>query len=191
MRVQHELLEIDLNALRFETDETAALIDELGGVHLDPDDIDELTRSTDGWVTALQLASLSLRGHDDPAELMGHISGRHRGIAEFLTQNVLDVCEPEMLEFLLATSVTDQICGELAAVLAEVERGHAVLEQAEERDLFLTRVDEEASGSAITTSCPTTRSSQARACNCRRRGRTSCCNAPPEPRRPRHARGPR
>ena len=143
LRVQHELLEIDSTALRFNNDETADLVTELGGVPVDREDIDHLTRATDGWVAALQLASLSLRGHDDPAELIGHISGRHRGIAEFLTQNVLDMLEPEMLEFLLATSVTERITGGLASLLAGVERGHAMLEEAEERDLFLTRVDEE------------------------------------------------
>ncbi|HEY5858560.1 MAG TPA: protein kinase [Aldersonia sp.] len=143
MRVQHELVEIDATALRFDPDETAALLAELGGVQLDREDIDELTRSTDGWVAALQLASLSLRGHGDPAELIGHISGRHRGIAEFLTQNVLDMLEPEMLDFLLTTSITERTCAELAALLAGVERGGALLEEAEERDLFLTRLDEE------------------------------------------------
>ena len=48
-----------------------------------------------------------------------------------------------MLDFLMATSLTERISGDLACALAGVGHGQALLEQAEEGDLFLRRLDEE------------------------------------------------
>ncbi|QSE89820.1 protein kinase [Rhodococcus pseudokoreensis] len=143
MRVRDELVEIDYTALRFDDNEARSFLVDLGGLDLDIEDVTDLRDSTDGWVAALQLAYLSLRGRDDPAELIGHLSGRHHAIGEFLAENVLDTLEPEILDFLLTTSVTERISGSLAAALAQVPRGQALLEVVEERDLFLRRVDED------------------------------------------------
>ncbi|MFF2108512.1 protein kinase domain-containing protein [Rhodococcus koreensis] len=143
MRVRDELVEIDYTTLRFDEQEARSLLVDLGGLELEREEVADLRDSTDGWVAALQLAYLSLRGRDDPAELIGHLSGRHHAIGEFLAENVLDTLEPEILDFLLATSVTERISGSLAAALAHVPRGQALLEVVEERDLFLRRVDED------------------------------------------------
>ncbi|MFE5705407.1 protein kinase [Rhodococcus koreensis] len=143
MRVRGELTEIDSVALRFNTTESRSFLVDIGGLPLDARDVADLTDSTDGWVAALQLASLSLRGSDDPTELISHMSGRHHAIAEFLADNVLDTLEPPVLEFLLATSITERICGSLASALTGTSTGQAVLEQIEERDLFLSRIDED------------------------------------------------
>ncbi|MFC7448178.1 protein kinase domain-containing protein [Rhodococcus daqingensis] len=143
MRVRDELVEIGSGALRFDTQESRVFLVDLGGLELDDDDVRNLTESTGGWVAAMQLASLSLRESENPAELIENISGRHHAIGEFLAENVLDTVDPEILDFLLATSVTDRICGSLASVLAGVSRGQALLEAIEERDLFLDRMDDD------------------------------------------------
>ena len=64
-------------------------------------------------------------------------------IGEFLAENVLDTLEPELTEFLLATSITERTCGGLASALAEVTRGQAMLEDIERRGLFLQRIDDD------------------------------------------------
>jgi serine/threonine-protein kinase PknK len=143
MRMQNELLEIDATALRFDVAESRNFLVDLGGLDLDHADVEELTAKTDGWVAALQLASLSLRGRDDPVRLIGTMTGRHHAISEFLVENVLDTLEPSMLDFLLATSITERISGDLATTLTGVPDGQAMLEQVEERDLFLRRIDEQ------------------------------------------------
>jgi ATP/maltotriose-dependent transcriptional regulator MalT len=143
MRMQDELLEIDATALRFDVAESENFLVDLSGLDLDHSDVEELTAKTDGWVAALQLASLSLRGHDDPVRLIGTMTGRHHAISEFLVENVLDTLEPSMLDFLLATSITERICAELASDLAGVPDGQAMLEHVEERDLFLRRIDDQ------------------------------------------------
>ncbi|MEE2031897.1 protein kinase domain-containing protein [Rhodococcus chondri] len=143
MRVRDELVEIDSTALRFDVDESDAFLRDIGGLGLNSEEVENLTQVTEGWAAALQLASLSLRDADNPADLIGHLSGRHHAIGEFLADNVLHTLEPEMYEFLLLTSIPDEISGGLASALTGNPRAQAMLEEAENRDLFLRHADDE------------------------------------------------
>ena len=141
--MRRQLTEIDAATLRFDLDETRAFLVELNGLRLDGDDVARLSEGTDGWVAALQLVSLSLRDCADPAALIRGFSGRHHSVGEYLAENVLDALPAEILEFLLATSVCDRLCGDLAGALADRADGQAMLEELERRDLFLRPLDAE------------------------------------------------
>lgn len=145
MEVQGELVEIDSSLLKFDAAETRALLVDQCGLDLTTADVAELEESTDGWAAALQLASLSLRDHSDPAALIQHLSGRHKAIGEYLASNVLDSLEPALLDFLLSTCITKQVCSGLATALTGNRRSQSVLEEIEKRDLFLRRTDTEGS----------------------------------------------
>jgi ATP/maltotriose-dependent transcriptional regulator MalT len=143
LRIADELVEIDSDALRFDIDEARSLLNDVDELQLSESDVEALTTSTEGWVAALQLAALALRGGGDTNALVSGLSGATEMIGEFLAENVLDTLEPEMSEFLLATSITERTCGGLASTLAEVPRGQAMLEEIERRGLFLQRCDED------------------------------------------------
>ena len=59
LRAQGELVEIDLEGLRFSREETAEFIRQTQGMELDEKDVEYLYRSTEGWVAGLQLSTLS------------------------------------------------------------------------------------------------------------------------------------
>ena len=120
LRIQDELVEIDCESMRFDDSEARSFLNDVGGLQLSGSDVDALTASTDGWAAALQLAALSLRGGGDANSLIGRLSGASDVIGEFLAENVVDTLEPEMREFLLATSITERTCGGLASALAGV-----------------------------------------------------------------------
>jgi serine/threonine-protein kinase PknK len=143
LRVRDELIEIDSDALRFDVDEAASLLNNVGGLQLSRSDVVAMTTSTDGWAAALQLAALSLRGGSDASSLVGRLSGASDVIHEFLAENVLDTLEPELREFLLVTSITERTCGGLASVLAGVPNGQAMMEEVDQRALFLRRTDDD------------------------------------------------
>jgi serine/threonine-protein kinase/serine/threonine-protein kinase PknK len=145
MEVRGELIEIDSSVLKFDVAESQALLVDQCGLDLTAANVAELEGSTDGWAAALQLASLSLRGQSDPAALIQTLSGRHQAIGEYLAANVLDSLEPDLLDFLLATCMTKQICHGLATALTGNRRSQSLLEVIEERDLFLRRTDTEGS----------------------------------------------
>jgi serine/threonine-protein kinase PknK len=145
LRIHDELIEIDCTAMRFDVEESRAFLVDIGHLDISPSDVAALTTSTDGWAAALQLAALSLRGNEDAASLLERMSGHDavvgEVVGEFLTENVLDTLEPQLLEFLLLTSITERTCGALAGALAGVPRGQAMLEDVERRGLFLHRVE--------------------------------------------------
>jgi serine/threonine-protein kinase PknK len=143
LRVQGELVEIDASVLKFDVAESWALLVDQCGLDLTAADVAELEESTDGWAAALQLASLSLRDHADPAALIEHLSGRDEALGEYLASNVLDSLEPDLLDFLLSTCIPKQICSGLATALTDNRRSRSVLEEIEKRDLFLRRTDAE------------------------------------------------
>jgi LuxR family maltose regulon positive regulatory protein/serine/threonine-protein kinase PknK len=143
LAVRRQLTEVDADTLRFDLAETRAFLVDLNGLPLDGDDVARLSEGTDGWVAALQLVSLSLRDSADPTRLIRGFSGRHHSVGEYLAENVLSAQPPEILEFLLATSVCDRICGDLACRLADRADGQAMLEELERRDLFLRPLDDE------------------------------------------------
>ncbi|HUO40333.1 MAG TPA: protein kinase [Mycobacterium sp.] len=143
LRMRDEVIEIDCASLRFDADEAQSLLNDIAGLQLAGSDVAALTASTDGWVAALQLATLSLRGGGDASSLLSRMSGENDAVGEFLADNVLDTLEPELADFMLATSITQRTCGELASVLAGVSRGQAVLEDVERRGLFLQRIDDD------------------------------------------------
>ncbi|WP_225731888.1 MULTISPECIES: serine/threonine-protein kinase [unclassified Nocardia] len=141
MRVHDELVEIGSAALRLTAAETKQILVEHNGFALTDAQVDQIHHATDGWPAAIQLVSLALRGNADPAQLIANLSEGTHGIREYLAENVLDTLEPRMLEFLMAISVTERVSGSLAAALSGDADAEQLLEQAEQRELFLRRIE--------------------------------------------------
>jgi serine/threonine-protein kinase/serine/threonine-protein kinase PknK len=144
LTAQGELTEIDESLLKFDVDESRALLVKRRGLKLTPANVAELEDSTGGRAAALQLASLSLRDQADPAALIENLAGRHEAheaIDGYLASNVLNSLEPELLDFLLSTCITKQICSGLATALTNNRDSQSILEDIEKRNLFLRRTD--------------------------------------------------
>ncbi|RBO84257.1 serine/threonine-protein kinase [Nocardia puris] len=141
MRVHDELVEIGSAALRLTRAETRQILVERNGFDLTDEQVRRIHEVTDGWPAAIQLISLSLRGDADPEALITTLSDGSHGLREYLAENVLDTLEPRMLDFLSAISVTERVSGSLAAALSDDSEAELLLEQAEQRELFLRRID--------------------------------------------------
>jgi serine/threonine-protein kinase PknK len=143
MRVHDELCEIDAASLSFDLAESRTFLTDRVHIPLADDDIEKLRAATDGWVAALQLASLSLRQTGGTANVLARFGPGTDTLHEYLTENVLDELDPKLLEFLLATAVPERVCGDLASVLTGVPDGQAKLEEVAARDLFLARTGDD------------------------------------------------
>ncbi len=141
LMVRDQVTEIDADQLRLDEQESAFFLRDLNALTLDNDEISQLYSSTEGWVAALQLVTLSLRNSADPSSLIRGFSGRHHSIGDYLAGNVLDALPADLLDFLLTTSICERICGDLAAAVSGQARGRAVLEELERRDMFLRPLD--------------------------------------------------
>jgi len=143
LMVRGQLVEVDAVALRFDQKESESFLVDINRLDLDGEDVASLHRTTEGWIAALQLVSLSLRDHREASALIERLSGGHQSIGEYLAENVFNTLDPEVLNFLLTSCVPERLCAGLASALSGVEQGQAMLERVQAQDLFLQPLDED------------------------------------------------
>lgn len=141
LRVRQQTVEIRAADLRFTTEETAVFLNELGQLNLSAEDVIALTTRTEGWVAGLQLATLSLRHHENPHAFIETFSGSHRYVIDYLTEEVLRQQPAEIRQFLLQTAILDRLSGPLTNAVTEREDSQAILEQLEKANLFVVPLD--------------------------------------------------
>ena len=91
----------------------------------------------------MQLAGLSMRGRKDPSGFIESFSGSHRDVLDFLAEEVLGRQPPHVREFLLATSILDDLTGPLCDDLTGHSDGQMMLERLERENLFVFALDDE------------------------------------------------
>lgn len=143
LRACGELVEVRAGHLRFSPSESRAFLEQKMGLRLAPEDLATLTERTEGWVSGLQLAALSLLEQPDPHPFIQSISGSNRFILDYLIQEVLETQSQEIQTFLLHTSLLRRLSAPLCAALlhrplAEMSETLAYLERA---NLFLAPLD--------------------------------------------------
>jgi LuxR family maltose regulon positive regulatory protein len=115
------------------------------GLNLSAEDIAALETRTEGWIAGLQLAAISLQGHQDTTSFIKSFTGSHHFVLDYLVEEVLQQ-QPESLQtFLLRTSILDRLCGPLcdAVLLNPSGSGQETLEYIEHANLFLVPLDNE------------------------------------------------
>src|SRR6266498_1181452 len=142
-RARGQLAELRAADLRFTFEEAAAFLRRVWGLNLPEESIAALEARTEGWVTGLQLAALSLRGASDPARLIQGFTGSNRYILDYLTEEVLAQQPDEVRSFLLQTAVLEHLSGPLCDLLTGRSDGQEMLAHLERANLFLVPLDEQ------------------------------------------------
>ena len=149
LRGRGEMTEIRLADLRFTTQETSTLLNDIMGLNLDTTQIKILETRTEGWVSGLQLAALSMQGRSDVVGFVRSFAGSNRYILDYLIEEVFQQQPVEIQEFLLKTSILDHLTAPLCdALLSNVGQSSPnlnsqdILEQLERANLFIIPLDE-------------------------------------------------
>ena len=158
LRARDQLTEVRGADLRFALAEVAAFLRDGMGLAMAESDLAHLAERTEGWAAGLQLAGLSMQGRTDPAAFVAALSGSHRFILGYLTEEVLARQPAEIQEFLLQTSILGQFSAELCdAVMTDgrpatgdertsssaIRPSSAVLAHLERANVFLIPLDDE------------------------------------------------
>jgi LuxR family maltose regulon positive regulatory protein len=137
--------ELRTKALRFTDREIDELFRDIYQDPLDSTELGELERRTEGWAASLQLVEVSLRERRTPEERRAFIQSitatTDSDLFAFLAEEVLDQQPELMRNFLLSTSILQQMNAELAERLAGVHDGARILYDLEQRGLFTYRLD--------------------------------------------------
>jgi LuxR family maltose regulon positive regulatory protein len=150
LRAGGQLTELRAADLKFTTDEAAALLRQAaatpGEARLDAPLSDAIAAAlaarTEGWAAGLQLAGLSLRGHQDVDGFVAAFTGSHRYILDYLAEEVLERLSGRVREFLVQTSVLQRLSGELCDTVTGRPGSQALLEQVERAGLFVVPLDQ-------------------------------------------------
>jgi LuxR family transcriptional regulator, maltose regulon positive regulatory protein len=140
-RARGELLELRAEDLQFLPDETADFLNTMIGRKLAPDEVARLQAQLEGWIAGLQLVALTLQRRLTAADTL-LVSGRHRFIADYLSEDVLAHLSDSMRQFLLQTCVLDRLCGALCDAVTGKKGGQEMLELLERENLFLVPLDD-------------------------------------------------
>jgi LuxR family maltose regulon positive regulatory protein len=150
LRARDQLVEIGTRDLQFTRDEAAAFLKQTMGLDLPTESIAALDARAEGWVTGLQFAALALhhglpRATQAPADI-ATLSAQNRYLFDFMAAEVLSQQPPDVQQFLLRTSILDNLTGPLCDAVADpaVPEGHgqAMLMVLYRHNLFLTAMDE-------------------------------------------------
>ena len=142
LRARGELVEIRARDLRFTAHETASYLTDVGDRPVTPDQVSALESRTEGWVAALQLASLSMQGRDDVGDFIAGFTGTDRHVVDYLADEVLSRQSDEVRDFLERTSILDVLGGDLCDAVLERTGSRAMLERLERANLFLVPLDD-------------------------------------------------
>jgi LuxR family maltose regulon positive regulatory protein len=145
LRSRGQLVEIRSEELRFTIPEASAFFSQVMGIELSPAAITALESRSEGWIAALQLVALSIQGRtaESLAGFITDFAGTHHYIADYLVEEVLNRQSDIVREFLLCTSILDQLTGSLCDALLDRGDGQNMLEILERSNLFLTGLDDE------------------------------------------------
>ena len=143
LRARGQLTELYAADLRFTLDEVTTYLNETMALDLASEHVAALERRTEGWVTGLQLAALSLQRHDDSASFIQAFTGSQRYVLDYLTEEVLKQQSKEIQAFLLHTAILDRLTGPLCNAVTQGTAGQEMLESLEADNLFIVPLDEE------------------------------------------------
>ena len=145
MRARGQCTELRVADLRFTPAEAAEFLNFVMGLNLSETDVAALEARTEGWIAGLQLAALSMQGHQDVTSFIQSFTGSHHFVLDYLVEEVLGQ-QPESIQaFLLRTSILERMCGPLcdAVLLDSSIPGQATLEYLQRANLFIVPQDNE------------------------------------------------
>jgi LuxR family maltose regulon positive regulatory protein len=143
LRARDQLNELHERDLRFTTAEVTQFLNETMSLSLTAEQIAALETRTEGWIAGLQLAALSLRGREDLTGFVRAFTGSHRFVFDYLMDEVFARQTANTQNFLLQTSILEQLNASLCNALTGRTDSQAMLEELERNNLFLTALDDE------------------------------------------------
>ncbi len=142
LRAKGDLTELRAADLRFTPVEAVTFLNMVMGLSLSADEITALETRTEGWITGLQLAALSMQGREDIPAFIRAFAGDNRYIVDYLVEEVLQRQLGNVRSFLLQTSILDRLHGPLCDAVTGQEEGNSRLVALERGNFFVVPLDD-------------------------------------------------
>ncbi len=143
LRARRALVEVRAGDLAMSCGEAEALLAG-AGLELDPQALRAINRRTEGWPIGLYLAALALGEPSEaerPSDGATDISGDHHYLTGYFRDEVLPATPPHLLEFMVNSSVLDELSGPLCDAVLERHGSGVTLAELARVNLFLRPID--------------------------------------------------
>jgi LuxR family transcriptional regulator, maltose regulon positive regulatory protein len=137
LRAHRELVEVRMADLAMTPAEAASLL-RGAGLDLEFEQIQALVRRTEGWPAALYLAAISIGERPSAG---ASFAGDDHLLAEYLRDDVLSAVPAELHEFLIRTSVLDELSGPVCDELLEQQGSAQTLAKLADTSQLLVALD--------------------------------------------------
>lgn len=140
MEAGQAALRLNADDLRFDREEGARFFrqEQIG---LGDEGIAALVNKTEGWVTGLKLAALSMRSWEDQAAFVGEFAGYNRQIRQYLLEEVYARLPARLRKFLVRSSILKRWCAPLCRTVSGFEDAAALIGEIEKLQLFVVPLD--------------------------------------------------
>jgi LuxR family transcriptional regulator, maltose regulon positive regulatory protein len=140
MRANEELAELRDRDLSFSVEEAQRFLTGFN-VQLDEHQVALVRQRSEGWAAGLQMAAITIHGSSDPTKAVDRVDLHHHSVAGYFLDEVLARQPPDVADFMLATSVLDELSAAACTALYG-PRSAELLEHLYRSHLFVTMVDE-------------------------------------------------
>lgn len=141
MRINGELNLVNTEDLRFKQSESMELFKSMHELDLSIEETSAVLERTEGWITGLHLAIISLNNKNKRSTFIQGITGDQRDIAAYFFEEVLGNQDEEMQTFLLKTSILGRMNGELCEAITGIDKSVLFLRELELNNLFIISLD--------------------------------------------------
>ena len=121
LRARRQVTEIRSRHLRVTVPEARSILTRMLHQEIDETTAAEWTERTEGWVTALQLAALSIAHSGRDISFRADMTAGGRYLQDYLMAEVLEHLDPDLRERLLAISLLDRFCGSLCEAVWPID----------------------------------------------------------------------
>ncbi len=141
LRSRSHLHEIASHELALSNHEVKLFLDRVMRLQVPESMIAILARHTEGWITGIQLAGLSLQHHPNTYDFIDSFTGSTSFIFEYLAEEILQQQSSETQLFLLRTAVLNRLCAPLCTALTHTPAAQQLLSHLEQANLFIVPLD--------------------------------------------------
>ncbi|NIB38428.1 hypothetical protein HBA55_02465 [Pseudomaricurvus alkylphenolicus] len=141
LELRGKVITLGRNELRFTRDEIAHYLKTSGRLALSSESLDILSTQTEGWITAIKLAMMSMEGEAESLQIQQLITGSHYALVDYLTEAVLNRHDEETRQFLMQTAPLGRLTPDLCNAVTGKNNASEQLEKLARENLFINTLD--------------------------------------------------
>ena len=151
LRAKGQMTEVRTHDLRFSLPETVEFLKNLLGTTVDDEKAALLENKTEGWVTGLRLAALTMRQSGGLDQIPHTMPEENRYILDYVFEEIISEQPPEIQQYLLLTSILNRFCAPLCEAVCPpgsetdtcVMGGDAFIQWLRQSNLFVVSLDDQ------------------------------------------------